>query len=159
MRELLIRADASASLGTGHVMRSLAFAEAAAEAGIPVRFVLGGDGLAVTWVNRRSFDAQYRSDPLDRAWLDSTTEGSVVLVDGLHFADELYASVAESPAHLVVMEDISGIRYADAIVTPRSTGTARGRADVRFRSHLSAGRFANRGPAQTISRWQGTISM
>jgi len=122
MNELVIRADASRSVGTGHVMRSLAFAEAAADRGVPVRFVVGGDSTATGLVANRGFGAVFVADPHDHRWVDDATDRSVVLVDGLHFDDELFASVAGSRAHLAVMEDIPAIRYADVVISPETTG-------------------------------------
>lgn len=121
-----MRADASSEIGTGHLMRCLALAQAWKEAGDQVIFITAcqSDGL-VQRLREEGFDIyllphQY---PDDGDW-DYTKgvltdhPGAWVALDGYHF-DEVYNQrVKESGHSLLVIDDMAHLKhyYADIVL-------------------------------------------
>ena len=82
---LWIRADASPSIGLGHVMRSLAVAERAVHKDIVAEFVIGGGDVGIRTVRERGLTARPAPD-LSAAWIAEMSSGDCVVFDGYHFA-------------------------------------------------------------------------
>ncbi len=111
--KLLIRADASPQMGTGHVMRMLALALAARDAGIDV--ALTGH-VAVAWVVDRLAHEQLAFYPLDG--VPPATESphpllaamechapDWVVLDGYHFGLDCQQAVREAGMRLLLVDD------------------------------------------------------
>lgn len=111
--ELVIRADADAVIGTGHVMRCLALGQAWQDAGGQVIFItatqstgllqrLGAEGFQV-WRLRQSYPASEDWE-LTRGILQTYPQACMVL-DGYHF-DESYQRQVKAAGHrLLVIDD------------------------------------------------------
>ncbi len=118
MKRLLIRVDGSPALGLGHVMRCVAFAEAAQRSGTPVRFVVGPEPAPVAALRRRGFPAVALRRSSDLEWLGEVGGGDVLLFDGYHFTRPLFEAAAASPATVAVMDDTSVTDLVDVVVAP-----------------------------------------
>ena len=117
---LLIRADAAPAMGTGHVMRCLALAQAAKVRGIPVRLV---GRVNVRWVRERlrtegvAFTALEGEVPEKEAPEDlfgqpsdnfsNEVEGVTpwVVLDGYHFGLDCQKAVRAAGYKLLVIDD------------------------------------------------------
>jgi spore coat polysaccharide biosynthesis predicted glycosyltransferase SpsG len=133
VKRLLIRADASLSMGTGHVMRCLALAQAwqdaggvvtlAAAASLPVllreRLVREGIDVATVQAVAGSLgDADWvlaLHAELDAGWL---------VLDGYHFDDRYQASVRRVAGGLLVVDDLGHLPYYSADVVLNQNITA-----------------------------------
>ena len=123
----LIRADASAAIGVGHVMRCLAVAEALAERGVdllfasaeqpdPLRARLLEDGFAVTDLPGPAGGAP------DLAATAALAHGAAaVILDGYRFDEDYRAALRASLQGPVLAFDDTGALtalHADLIVNP-----------------------------------------
>ena len=102
---LWIRADASAEIGLGHVMRTLALAETARAQGDAVSYVCARQTL--TGLPRRyGFDVHVVKTTSDHSWLKHVLPGESVVFDGYSFTvDDLLAAKA-SGAVVGVVDDL-----------------------------------------------------
>jgi UDP-2,4-diacetamido-2,4,6-trideoxy-beta-L-altropyranose hydrolase len=109
---LLIRADASTSIGTGHVLRCLALAQAAIDAGDEVRFLCCEipDSLAER-VRREgieiitSFAERGNAKDLDALLLVAQGWANVVVLDGYAFDQAFQGSVMGAGFRTMVLDD------------------------------------------------------
>jgi spore coat polysaccharide biosynthesis predicted glycosyltransferase SpsG len=97
-----VRADGSRTIGLGHVMRSLAIAEAA---GGPVTFVMADDEVACSLPVRRGFAVMRVHDD----WLDAVGPGDRVVFDGYPFLTSGVTTAAmERGATVIAVDDHDG---------------------------------------------------
>lgn len=125
-RHLIIRADASTQIGTGHLMRCLALAQAWKDTGGKVAFitVCQSEGLL-----QRLREEEFDIYPLTHPYPDSddwnytrdilaANPTAWVVLDGYHF-DEVYQQrVKESRHDLLVIDDMAHLKhyYADIVL-------------------------------------------
>jgi UDP-2,4-diacetamido-2,4,6-trideoxy-beta-L-altropyranose hydrolase len=125
-RHLLIRADASTRIGTGHLMRCLALAQAWKDAGGQVVFITScqNEGL-LHRLQEEEFDVRVLACPYpDLGDWDYTKDivasypNAWVVLDGYHF-DEVYQQMVKQAGHrLLVIDDMAHLKhyYADIIL-------------------------------------------
>jgi len=122
---LLIRADASVAIGTGHVMRCLALAQAWQDGGGDVVFAfaqampalaarLRSEGLEVVCLNVEPGGAE---DAAQAADLAKARGANWAVVDGYHFPPEYQCRLKEAGLKLLFVDDNGeGERYAADLV-------------------------------------------
>lgn len=109
---LLIRADASAEIGTGHVMRCLALAQAWREAGGPVAFrsVACPDGVRAR-VTSAGIPVDVVSGEIgssEDAWRsarEAATRGAWLVIDGYRFGPDFVQSASSLGVPVLAIED------------------------------------------------------
>ncbi|MEG3768074.1 UDP-2,4-diacetamido-2,4,6-trideoxy-beta-L-altropyranose hydrolase [Alteromonas sp. 14N.309.X.WAT.G.H12] len=130
MRPVLFRVNVSPTIGMGHLMRSLALAQAAESYDIPCHFIVdaGSKALAVSrhdWVYPVVECAQSRqSDEADFiANYAQSINASVVVVDGYAIEPNAVALCRQQGTPVVVMDDgqLTQVRVADIIVNSTSS--------------------------------------
>lgn len=104
---LWIRADGSAELGLGHVMRTLAVAERAQDRRLEVRYLVGGSVESVALVTARGFAAEYVDDQADPV-VARMRPGDAVIFDGYRFSAELMQSAREVGCRVAAIDDLGG---------------------------------------------------
>jgi len=123
---LLVRADAGAQIGTGHVMRCLALAQAWQDAGGPVMFAmaaevpalsqrLAAEGMGVTHIEAIAGNVADAQHTLDRA----QALGAVwVVVDGYHFDGDYQRRLQAAGLKVLCVDDNGGAEhyFADVIL-------------------------------------------
>jgi UDP-2,4-diacetamido-2,4,6-trideoxy-beta-L-altropyranose hydrolase len=123
---LLVRADVSTRIGTGHVMRCLALAQAWQDQGGAVRFALAGpvnplearladEGMSVS---RISADPGSNDDARATIGLASNENASWVVVDGYHFGARYQRLLRDAGHRLLVLDDYGHSEHyaADAVL-------------------------------------------
>jgi len=127
---LLIRADASVAIGTGHVMRCLALAQAWQDAGGRVVFVTAGlaewlqqrltaEGMEVVAIEA-GLNEKQESVCLEQ--IVRTYKASWAVVDGYHFNDRYLTELKARGLNLLVLDD-SGLNECcavDFVLNPNS---------------------------------------
>ena len=123
---LLIRADANARMGTGHLMRCLALAQCWKSQGGQVTFITAceSDGL---W--RRLSEEEYQVITLERPYPDSAHREVIsrvleahpsawVVLDGYHFDLDCQRQIKQAGRRLLVIDDTAhlGHYYADVVL-------------------------------------------
>ncbi len=123
---LLIRADASTKIGTGHLMRCLALAQAWKDAGGKVAFITAcqNEGL-LERLREEGFEVHLLSsshpDPGDWEVTKNVLArhpGAWVVLDGYHF-DEVYQKrIKDAGNRLLVIDDMAHLKhyYADIVL-------------------------------------------
>ena len=125
-KQLIIRADASTQLGTGHLMRCLALAQAWKDAGGKVIFVTAcqSEGL-LQRLREEGFDIHLLADPYpDPGDWDCTKTilaaypDAWVVLDGYHFDGGYQQWVKEARHQLLVIDDMAHLKhyYADIVL-------------------------------------------
>jgi len=120
---LVVRADGSATIGLGHVMRSLAVAQVAAAQGHDVSFVMHDDGDgAAALPERHGFAVRRVAAADDRDWLGLVGTGDRVLFDGYPFlASGITVDARARGARVAVVDDHDGGDVeADVVVNPNA---------------------------------------
>lgn len=123
---LLIRADASVQMGTGHAMRCLALAQAWQEAAGTARFVLGsattaiearlnGEGMAFSQITAPSGSAL---DAMQTIAMAREVGAAWVVVDGYQFDADYQRAIKESGMRLLFVDDYGHAQHywADLIL-------------------------------------------
>ncbi|MGA7081064.1 MAG: UDP-2,4-diacetamido-2,4,6-trideoxy-beta-L-altropyranose hydrolase, partial [Terriglobales bacterium] len=111
--KLLIRADASLAIGTGHVMRCLALGQAWQDAGGSVIFALAtgveeleprlrSEGATVV---RVTGETGSREDAGETAELYTRCCADWLILDGYHFSQSYRESVKTEASHLLLLDD------------------------------------------------------
>jgi UDP-2,4-diacetamido-2,4,6-trideoxy-beta-L-altropyranose hydrolase len=125
-KHLIIRADVSPQIGTGHLMRCLALAQAWKDDGGKVIFITAcqGEGL-LQRLREEEFDIHLLARPHPDAgdW-DRTKDilaaypGAWVVLDGYHFDGVYQQWVKEAGHQLLVIDDMAHLRhyYADIVL-------------------------------------------
>lgn len=127
---LVIRADAGTRMGTGHVMRCLALAEAWCEGGGRVVFAtatplaalearLQAAGARVSYVSDKPGS---NDDVLATAALAHEVHASWVVIDGYHFDAVYQKRIKDASLRLLVVDDYGQAEHycADVILNPHS---------------------------------------
>lgn len=118
---LLFRADADRHSGSGHLMRSMAIAEAAADQGLACRFAMRTcpDGLRdrLIQVGVAIDDLQPGNELAAFLSLIDKISPQAVVIDGYHF-DEEYRAAVHNAVCVLAMDDLVGghILHADLVV-------------------------------------------
>jgi spore coat polysaccharide biosynthesis predicted glycosyltransferase SpsG len=120
MNRLIVRADASPAIGLGHVMRSLAYAEAARDRGIDALFVVSTDGLGAELASRRGFSVLGVSNPEDTSWGEILNSGDAVLFDAYHLSAHALRASARPGVLTAVMDDAVRAEHVDVVICPDS---------------------------------------
>ena len=132
--KLLVRAHAGPSVGTGHVMRSLALGQAWKRLGGSVAFA-GGElpiGL-IAKIQAESFDYYRldntlcdRLDAAETAEIARELEADWIVLDGYQFDDDYQAELSTSGSRLIVIDDYQHASHknADIIVNQNAYATA-----------------------------------
>lgn len=128
MTAVLIRADASPSIGAGHVMRGLALAEALAERGVSVTFA--SHALAPALANRIR-DAGHAVVPVVADDLGETLAAAgrldavAIVVDHYGIDDAYLTSLRGTGARIVVVDDMADRELrVDLVVNPNDESLA-----------------------------------
>jgi len=126
MKSLIIRADASPEIGTGHVMRCLALAEAWQDTGGEVFFVSACDAPALDVRLRKerfqilhiSQDAGSLGDADETARIANTLGTNWIVTDGYHFGAQYQKTIKDSGLSLLFIDDYGHADhyYADIIL-------------------------------------------
>ena len=120
--KIFFRADADISIGSGHLMRCVALAQALQQYGAIIVFISkcqnGGlrdrikqEGFQMIQLKHQhpsTVDIQKTIAGINNCALD---EGSWVIVDGYHFDDEYHKAILENGNHLLVIDDSLQDRY------------------------------------------------
>ncbi len=124
----MIRADASAKIGTGHVMRCLALAQAWRSVGGRAIFVMATATEAPVIESRlksEGFDVEHISadpgsdeDASVTCDLAASNQSDIIVVDGYHFSSQYQALIKRSGRCLLFIDDYghAGKYYADFVL-------------------------------------------
>lgn len=123
---LLVRADAGAAIGSGHLMRCLALAQAWQDRGGQVIFVTACESRTL---RKRLLDEGFQVVPLERPHPDpgdweqtsrvlAMHPGAWVVLDGYHFDSTYQQQVKEAGHRLLVIDDMAHLDhyYADIVL-------------------------------------------
>jgi len=126
MKNLLIRADAGPQIGTGHVMRCLALAQAWQDTGGRTTFAMAMDAPAIEarlkaegmHVVRLEVDAGGTDDVAHTVDLARKLEAQVVVVDGYHFGADYQRTIKDAALPLLFIDDNGHAShyYADLVL-------------------------------------------
>lgn len=106
MTTLWVRADGSASMGLGHIMRTVALGQAARCGGLTVKFVVARDPVGTTLPARFGFPVLEVPTGNDRGWVAQVCTADLVFLDGYHFSLELLEAVLEATGRVGSMTDV-----------------------------------------------------
>ncbi len=110
---LLIRADANAEIGTGHVMRCVALAQAWRDGGGGVTFILGTGGTEIHErllsegfeVNEISGETGSAQDAAQTCELCVRKAAEWLVLDGYHFSRDYRNRIGSAASHLLLVDD------------------------------------------------------
>ena len=123
---LIIRVDGNAHIGTGHLMRCLALAQAYKDAGGQVVFITACQSESLLqWLREEGFDIHLLARPYPDAgdWeytknILAACPSAWIVLDGYHF-DEVYQQRVKELGHrLLVIDDMAHLKhyYADIVL-------------------------------------------
>lgn len=125
-RHLIIRADAGTQIGTGHLMRCLALAQAWKDAGGGATFITACEGEALLQrLREEKFDVHVLGHPYpDSSDWEYTKDilaaypSAWVVLDGYHFNEVYQQRVKEAGHRLLVIDDMAHLKhyYADVVL-------------------------------------------
>ena len=123
---LVIRADANTRIGTGHLMRCLALAQAWRDSGGEVVFITACESpVLLQRLSDESFEAIQLDSPYpDPADLEATSQvlaahpNAWAVLDGYHFDEAYQKQVKEASHRLLVIDDMAHLEhyYADIVL-------------------------------------------
>jgi UDP-2,4-diacetamido-2,4,6-trideoxy-beta-L-altropyranose hydrolase len=110
---LLIRADANAEIGTGHVMRCVALAQAWRDSGGTATFILGSEGPEIHErllsegfeVREVSGEIGSAEDAAQTSQLCVRKAAEWLVLDGYHFSRDYRDRIRVAPFHLLLVDD------------------------------------------------------
>ncbi|MBW4481207.1 MAG: UDP-2,4-diacetamido-2,4,6-trideoxy-beta-L-altropyranose hydrolase [Tildeniella torsiva UHER 1998/13D] len=111
--QVLFRADASTQIGTGHVMRCLALAQACLAEGGQTHFLMGSEGATLAQrlidegvgVSYLSVPWASEADAQNTVALAKDLQADWVVVDGYHFGAEYQKWLKDAGLNLLVLDD------------------------------------------------------
>jgi len=125
-QHIIIRVDANARIGTGHLMRCLALAQAWKDSGGEVAFITDCDN---TGLLQRLSDEGFEAIPLDSSYPDradweassqalAAHPNAWVVLDGYHFDPTYQRRIKEAGHPLLVIDDMAHLEhyYADIVL-------------------------------------------
>jgi UDP-2,4-diacetamido-2,4,6-trideoxy-beta-L-altropyranose hydrolase len=126
LRKLIIRVDATRSIGTGHLMRCIGLAQAFSRKGRSSHFLVHTDNdKLIQRVRKEGFECTI----LDKSYPDpDDVEGVIrtageardtwIVLDGYHFREEYQESLKLQGYNLLVIDDMAHLKryYADVVV-------------------------------------------
>jgi UDP-2,4-diacetamido-2,4,6-trideoxy-beta-L-altropyranose hydrolase len=124
---LVLRCDGSERIGIGHILRLVALAEAATDAGHEVVFAIRRDPVAPTLPAHRGFPVELVPDDLsldgEPDWLASLAlekgRPAWAVIDGYRFDARYLAAVRAAGPQVAVIDDLGASRYpVDVVVNP-----------------------------------------
>ena len=122
MTRLWIRADGSADVGLGHVMRSLAVAEQAASRGIDVTWVTAGDPVVTGTLSVRDQQVRTLASADDHGWLEDVNGSDLVLFDGYRFTAHDYVAARRRAGRVGAVDDWGRGEFpVDVVLNPTTT--------------------------------------
>lgn len=147
---VLLRADGSTTMGTGHVTRSLALARALKEAGHEARIAsaelasalrkrVDAAGLAVERLDDSPGSAE---DCKSTARLSDRLGADWLVVDGYQFSGEYRAALKRASGRLMVIDDLGGVIEADTVLNQNPYADASLYPDVAGERLLLGTRYA-----------------
>lgn len=115
---LWLRTDASALIGLGHLMRTIALAEQAQRSAIESHFVVEGDGNSTRVLKKYGFDSR-GAGPSGREWMRGIRPGDVVWFDGYDFGEDEHRAARDAGAKVAAIHDLpQGGFDVDLLVVP-----------------------------------------
>lgn len=102
---LWIRADGSAEIGLGHIMRTMAVAERARDRNLEVHYLIGGNRTVLRLVRDRGFAAEFVGDRVD-AVVERARPGDAVIFDGYSLSADLMGATREVGCRVAAIDDL-----------------------------------------------------
>lgn len=128
---LLIRADASTQIGTGHVMRCLALAQACLAEGGQAHFLMGSEGANLAQrilnegaqVSYLSAQGGSEADAQQAIALANSWQADWVVVDGYHFGAEYQKWLKDAGLYVLAIDDYGHASHywADVVLNQNIT--------------------------------------
>ena len=116
---LFLRADASTKIGSGHLMRCLALAQAWNDFGGSVSFITYCDNQnLIQQLRNQEFDVHNipRSYPHEDDWKNTSAilasqPNSWIVIDGYNYDETYYQNIRNAGHHLLVIDDLAHLSY------------------------------------------------
>ncbi len=116
--EVVFRADAYAEIGTGHVMRCLALANACREAGMATSFIgYITDDILLARISRQEHQVNLLTEHNRNVWLNNLNPNTTwVILDGYEFNCADHRKIRDTGKKLLVIDDMANLESYDADV-------------------------------------------
>ncbi|MBN2299078.1 MAG: UDP-2,4-diacetamido-2,4,6-trideoxy-beta-L-altropyranose hydrolase [Deltaproteobacteria bacterium] len=116
---LVFRTDATARIGSGHLMRCLALAQSWYTSGEEVLFVISSDTSPFeSRIIKEGFGVAYtegisgsRQDALSTTQIAESVHARYVVIDGYCFLDDFHASIKQNRMHTLTIDDTGLLKY------------------------------------------------
>ena len=118
LTEIIFRADAYTEIGTGHVMRCLALANACREANMVTRFVGRiEDEILRARINRFGHEFMALDTSMESRWLDCVKrDADWIVLDGYGFHSKDHREIRDTGARLLIIDDMANLDMYEADV-------------------------------------------
>lgn len=143
--QLWVRVEVSEGIGLGHLMRSVAVAQAARRQGITITFVPSARGALANLPNRFGFPVRYSVEPENQSWLGDVRPGDYVLFDGYSFSEADHLAAAATGARVAQVDDVRTGRFSVDLLVNSAGGD-------RSQYTVPAGATVLLGPRYTLVR-------